>query len=208
MTPHIKNCVERARHYQDEILQEISKHQTADNTDRSLLSTAYIKMANGDYSAILSLVAAENPGAAFKLFRLLYGSMRMSSLPCGCRRLPVTTLFGKLLHSTDGQLPGTMAERAKALDTIFVPPPTVQPEESLFVDLQSTFWKAACSYTHGGSLAINRELAGYDEESTYQMLRSSTTLFVLLMDAMYKLHHKKTNDVLWGIAQTYLAEKW
>ncbi len=40
MTPHIKNCVERARHYQDEILQEISKHQTADNTDRSLLSTA------------------------------------------------------------------------------------------------------------------------------------------------------------------------
>ncbi len=93
MTPHIKNCVERARHYQDEILQEISKHQTADNTDRSLLSTAYIKMANGDYSAILSLVAAENPGAAFKLFRLLYGSMRMSSLPCGCRRLPVTTLL-------------------------------------------------------------------------------------------------------------------
>ncbi len=117
-------------------------------------------------------------------------------------------VVGKLLHSTDGQLPGTMAERAKALDTIFVPPPTVQPEESLFVDLQSTFWKAACSYTHGGSLAINRELAGYDEESTYQMLRSSTTLFVLLMDAMYKLHHKKTNDVLWGIAQTYLAEKW
>jgi len=117
-------------------------------------------------------------------------------------------VVGKLLHSTDGQLPGTMAERAKALDTLFVPPPTVQPEESLFVDLQSTFWKAACSYTHGGSLAINRELAGYDEESTYQMLRSSTTLFVLLMDAMYKLHHKKTNDVLWGIAQTYLAEKW
>ena len=41
-----------------------------------------------------------------------------------------------------------------------------------------------------------------------QMLRSSTTLFVLLMDAMYKLHHGTKNDVLWGIAQTYFAEKW
>ena len=47
-------------------------NQTADNSDRSLVSTAYIKMVNGDYGAILSLVAAENPGAAFKLFRLLY----------------------------------------------------------------------------------------------------------------------------------------
>jgi hypothetical protein len=105
-------------------------------------------------------------------------------------------------------VPGTMAERTAQLDAIFVLPATVVPEESLFVDLQSKFWKAACSYTHGGSLAINRELAGYDEKSTYQMLRSSTTLFVLLMDAMYKLHYKKTNDVLWGIAQTYFAEKW
>jgi hypothetical protein len=48
----------------------------------------------------------------------------------------------------------------------------------------------------GGSLAINGELAGYDEQSTYEMLRNSTTLFVLLMDAMYKFHHGKKNDVL------------
>jgi hypothetical protein len=45
-------------------------------------------------------------------------------------------------------------------------------------------------------LAINGELAGYDEQSTYEMLRNSTTLFVLLMDAMYKFHHGKKNDVL------------
>jgi len=57
-------------------------------------------------------------------------------------------------------------------------------------------------------LAINRELAGYDEESTYEMLRSSTTLFVMIMDAMYRLHHNKPNDVLSGIAQTYFAEQW
>jgi hypothetical protein len=71
-TRRIKNCVERARHYQHQILHEISKHQTADNSDRSLVSTAYIKMVVGDYGAILTLVEGENSGAAFKLFRLLY----------------------------------------------------------------------------------------------------------------------------------------
>ena len=205
MTPRIKNCIERARHYQDQILQELSKHQTVDDSDRSLVSTAYMKMENGDYGAILSLVAAENPGAAFKLFRLLYEDV-VNAL--WVQAFAPSGVVKKLLHGKKGQVPGTMAERAAKLDTIFAPPPIVQPEESLFVDLQSKFWRAACSYTHGGSLAINRELAGYDELSTYQMLRSSTTLFVLLMDAMYKLHHKKTNDVLWGIAQTYFAEKW
>lgn len=205
MTPRITKCVERARYYQDQILKEVSKHQTADNSDRSLVSTAYIKMVNGDYSAILTLVAAENPGGAFKLFRLLYEDV-INALWVQAFASP--GVVKKLLKSKKGQVPGKMAERAAKLDTIFVPPPTVVPEESLFVDLQSKFWKAACSYTHGGSLAINRELAGYDELSTYQMLRSSTTLFVLLMDAMYKLHHKKTNDVLWAIAQTYFAEKW
>jgi hypothetical protein len=205
MTPRITKCVERARYYQDQILKEVSKHQTADNSDRSLVSTAYIKMVVGDYGAILTLVEAENPGAAFKLFRLLYEDV-INALWVQAFAPP--GVIKKLLKGKKGQVPGTMAERAAKLDTIFVPPAAVVPEESLFVDLQSKFWKAACSYTHGGSLAINRELAGYDELSTYQMLRSSTTLFVLLMDAMYKLHNGKTNDVLWGIAQTYFAEKW
>jgi hypothetical protein len=40
MTPRITKCVERARYYQDQILKEVSKHQTADNSDRSLVSTA------------------------------------------------------------------------------------------------------------------------------------------------------------------------
>lgn len=75
-------------------------------------------------------------------------------------------------------------------------PTNVKTEDALFIDLQSKFWKIACSYTHG------------DDASTYEVLRSTTTLFILLMDAMYKLHHQKTNDVLWGIAQTYFAEKW
>jgi len=205
MTPRITKCVERARHYQDQILKEVGKHQTADNSDRSLVSTAYIKMVNGDYGAILTLVAAGNPGAAFKLFRLLYEDV-INAL--WVQAFAPTGVIKKLLKGKKGQVPGTMAERAAKLDTIFVPPATVAPEESLFVDLQSKFWKAACSYTHGGSLAINRELAGYDELSVYQMLRSSTTLFVLLMDAMCKLHHGKKNDELWGIAQTYFAEKW
>jgi len=205
MTPRIKNCVERARYYQDLLLKEISKHQTADNSARSLVSTAYIKMVVGDYSAILSLVEAENPGAAFKLFRLLYEDV-INALWVQAFAKP--SVVKKLLHGKHGQVPGTMATRTKKLDTIFVPPSNVKPEETLFVDLQSKFWKAACSYTHGGSLAINRELAGYDDESTYQMLRSSTTLFVLLMDAMYKLHYGKKNDVLWNTAQTYFAEKW
>lgn len=159
----------------------------------------------GDYGAILTLVEAENPGAAFEVFRLLYEDV-INALWVQAFAKP--GVVKKLLHGKHGQVPGTMATRAKKLDTIFVPPPNVQPAETLFVDLQSRFWKAVCSYTHGGSLAINRELAGYDELSTYQMLRSSTTLFVLMMDAMYKLHHGKKNDALWGIAQTYFAEKW
>jgi hypothetical protein len=117
-------------------------------------------------------------------------------------------LIKKLLHGKDGKVPGHMADRTKDLDTIFVPPPTVQPKETLFVDMQSKIWTAACSHAHGGSLAINRELAGHDEQSLYQMLRTSTTLFIMLMDAMYKLHHRKQNDILWGIAQNYFADKW
>ncbi len=34
MTPRIKNCLERAIHYRDEALKEISKHPTADTSER------------------------------------------------------------------------------------------------------------------------------------------------------------------------------
>lgn len=57
-------------------------------------------------------------------------------------------------------------------------------------------------------MAINRELAGYDEESKFEILRSSTTILILFIDAMYRLHHNKANDVLSGIAANYFAEKW
>lgn len=205
MTPRIENCIQRARHYQDQVLQEISKHQTVDNSDRSLVATAYIKMVVGDYSAILTLVGAENPGAAFKLFRLLYEDV-INALWVQAFAKPKEVK--KLLHTKRGQVPGTMATRAERLDTIFVAPSNIQPTDTLFVHLQGKFWKAACSYTHGGSLAINRELAGYDEQDLYQMLRSSTTLFMLLMDAMYRLHHGKANEVLWRTVEQYFAEKW
>lgn len=205
MTPRIKNCVQRSRHYQHQILQEISKHQTADNSDRSVVATAYIKMVVGDYSAILVLVEADNHGAAFKLFRLLYEDV-INTLWVQAFAKP--SVVKELLHGKHGQVPGTMAARAKKLDTIFVHPSNIQPADTLFVHLQSKFWKAACSYTHGGSLAINRELTGYDEQDVYELLRSSTTLFMMLMDAIYRLHHGEANDVLWGLVQTYFAEKW
>jgi Family of unknown function (DUF6988) len=207
MTPRIKNCVERARCYQDQILLEISKHQTADGSDRSVVATVAIKMAAGDFKAILTEIDNDNPGPAFKLFRLLYEDV-VNAL--WAQAFATAELIGKLLHTDHGQLPGSMAERAEKLDTIFVAPSDVatDDDDTLFVHLQSKFWKTANSFTHGGSLAINRELAGYDEESTYQMLRSSMTLFLILIDAMYRLHYCKPNDVLSGIAQTYFAEKW
>ncbi|MGC1221037.1 MAG: hypothetical protein WA872_04545 [Candidatus Sulfotelmatobacter sp.] len=118
-----------------------------------------------------------------------------------------TATTGRLRKN--GQVPGYMKDRAKELDTIFAPPPTVQPKETLFVDIQGKLWKAACSYAHGGSLAINRELAGHDEQSLYEVLRTSTNLFVLLMNGMYELHHNhKKNDVLRGLADSFFAEKW
>ena len=205
MTPRIKNCLERARYYQHEVLQEMSKHQTADSSDRSLVATAYIKMVVGDYGAILTLIEADNPSAAFKLFRLLYEDI-INAL--WVQAFAKRNVVKKLLHGKHGQVPGTMALRAKRLDTIFVDPSNMQPGDTLFVHLQSKFWKAACSYTHGGSLAINRELAGYDEQEMYEVLRSSTTLFILLMDAMYRLHRGKINDVLRSVVETYFAEKW
>ena len=205
MTPRIKNCVERAIHYRDQVLQEISKHPTADTSDRSVVATAFIKMAAGDFKGIISEIGSDNPGPAFKLFRLLYEDV-VNGL--WAQAFAPDDLIADLLHTDHGQLPGAMAERAAKLDTMFVPPPTAGDDDKLFVDLQSKFWKVACSYTHGGSMAINRELAGYDEESTYEILRSSTTIFVLFIDAMYRLHHQKPNDVLSGIAQTYFAEKW
>jgi hypothetical protein len=205
MTDRIKHCVKRAAHYRDEVLKEISKHPTADKSDRSLVATAFIKMAAGDFNGIISEIGNGNPGPAFKLFRLLYEDV-VNGL--WVQAFAPDDVIAKLLHTDHGQVSGTMAARAEKLDGVFLPPPTAGDDDKLFVDLQSMFWKAACSYTHGGSLAINREIAGYDEESTYEILRSSTTIFVMLMDAMYRLHHDKPNNVLMCIADTYFAEKW
>jgi hypothetical protein len=72
VTDRIKHCVERATHYRDEVLQEISKHPTADNSDRSLVAMAFIKMAVGDFNAILTEISNENNGPALTLFRFLY----------------------------------------------------------------------------------------------------------------------------------------
>ena len=64
-----------------------------------------------------------------------------------------------------------MKERAAQLDTIFVPPPAAGQQDMLFVDLQGKFWTVMNSYTHGGSMAINRALAGYQEGDVYELLR-------------------------------------
>jgi len=205
MTSRIKNCVERAAHYRDEVLKEISRHATADASDRSWVATAFLKMAAGDLKGIISEIRDGNPTPAFKLFRLLYEDV-VNGL--WVQAFAPDEVVHELLRTDHGQVSGKMTERAARLDTVFVPPPTAGDEDRLFIDLQGKFWRVACSFTHGGSMAINRELAGYDEESTYEILRSSTTIFVMLIDAMYRLHHGKPNDVLTGIAQTYFAEKW
>jgi hypothetical protein len=164
-------------------------------------------MAAGDFKAMLAEIDNDNPGPAFKLFRLLYEDL-VNAL--WAQAFAPDELIGKLLHSSHGKLPGSMAERAKKLDTIFVDASDVEPGDdgTLFGHYQNKFWRASNSYTHGGSLAIQRELAGYDEESTHGILRTSMTLFFNLIDAMYRLHHRKPNDVLSGIAQTYFSEKW
>jgi DNA processing protein len=202
-----KHWIERAAHYRNEMLQEISKIPTADTSDRSRVATAFIKMAVGDFNAILTEIGNDNLGPAFKLFRLLYEDV-VNGL--WAQAFAKDELIEKLLHGTDGQLPGPIADRAKELDTIFVDPSNLEPDDdgTLFVHFQSKFWKTANSYTHGGSMAINRELAGYDDESIYESLRSSTTLFIMFIDAMYRLHYQKPNDALTVIAQTYFAEKW
>jgi len=128
---------------------------------------------------------------------------------CGYRLSPKTNSSRNCYTEKTDKYRAICKDRAKELDTIFAPPPTVQPKETLFVDIQGKLWKAACSYTHGGSLAINRELAGHDEQSLYEVLRTSTNLFVLLMNGMYELHHDhKKNDVLRGLADSFFAEKW
>jgi hypothetical protein len=189
------------------MLQEISKIPTADTSDRSRVATAFIKMAVGDFNGILTEIGNDNPGPAFKLFRLLYEDV-VNGL--WAQAFAKDELIDKLLHGTDGQLPGHMADRAKELDTIFVNASDLEPDDNgtLFAHFQSKFWKTANSYTHGGSMAINRELAGYDDKSIYESLRSSTTLFIMFIDAIYRLHYKKPNASLTVIAQTYFAEKW
>ncbi len=162
-------------------------------------------MAAGDFKGIIAEIASDNPGPSFKLFRLLYEDVVNG---VWAQAFGSDEMIAKLLHGKDGQLPGHMAERTAKLDTIFVPPPTVDDEDQLFIDLQSKFWKTANSYTHGGSMAINRALGGYGEEDMFEILRSSTSIFILFIDAMYRLHHGKPNDVLTAIGNTYFAEKW
>jgi hypothetical protein len=202
-----KHWIERAAHYRDEMLQEISKIPTADTSDRSHVATAFIKMAVGDFNAILTEIGNDNPGPAFKRFRLLYEDV-VNGL--WAQAFAKDELIEKLLHRKDGQLPGHMADRVKELDTIFVDTSNLEPEDdgTLLVHFQRKFRKTANSYTHGGSMAINRELAGCDHKSIYESLRSSTTLFIMFIDAMYRLHYQKPNDALTAITQTYFAEKW
>ncbi len=205
MPKNIKRWVERADYYRDAAIKEISKHGTADNSDRSLVSTAFIKMAENDFRGIISEILRDNHAPAFKLFRLLYEDV-INGL--WAQAFASDDTINKLLHADDGELPGKMWERAAKLDTIFVPPPIAGEEDTLFVDLQGKFWKVMNSYTHGGSMAINRAIAGYDEGSIHELLRSSTSIFILLIDAMYRLHHKKPNDALTAISDKYFAETW
>lgn len=114
MTTNIKHCVERATHYRKQILDEVSKHKTADNSDRSLVATAYIKMAAGDFQAILSEISNDNRGPAFKLFRILYEDV-VNSLWVQAFAKP--NIVKKLLHTKKGQVLGSMEERAAKLDT-------------------------------------------------------------------------------------------
>ena len=69
MTNHVEHWTDRADHYRDEVLKEISKHSTTDGSDRSLVSTAFIKMAACDFQGIVSEIRGDNPAPAFKLFR-------------------------------------------------------------------------------------------------------------------------------------------
>lgn len=202
---NIKHWLDRADYYRDEVIKEISKHGTADNSDRSAVATAFIKMAESDFRGIISEIRNGNQAASFKLFRLLYEDV-INGL--WAQAFASDDVIKELLHADDGKLPGKMKERAAQLDTIFVPPPAAGQQDTLFVDLQGKFWTVMNSYTHGGSMAINRALAGYQEGDVYELLRSSTSIFILLIDAMYRLHHNKPNDALTAISDKYFAESW
>ena len=89
VTPRIKHCVERATHFREGILQEVSKQKTADNSDRSRVATAFISMAAGDFKAILTEIGNDNNGPALKLFRFLYEDVINLS---GFRHSPRTNL--------------------------------------------------------------------------------------------------------------------
>jgi hypothetical protein len=201
----IKHWLDRADYYRDEVIKEIGKHATADNSDRSVVATAFIKMAESDFRGIISGIRNGNRAPSFKLFRLLYEDA-INGL--WAQAFASDDVIEKLLHADDGELPGKMKERAAQLDKIFVPPPAAGEQDTLFVDLQGRFWRVMNSYTHGGSMAINRALAGYQEGDVYELLRSSTSIFILLIDAMYRLHHNKPNDVLAAIWDEYFAESW
>jgi hypothetical protein len=165
----------------------------------------FIKMAESDFRGIISEIRNGNQAPSFKLFRLLYEDVINGLWP---QAFASDAVIKELLHTDDGKLPGKMHERSAKLDTIFVPPPTAGQQDTLFVDLQGKFWKVMNSYTHGGSMAINRALAGYQEGDVYELLRSSTSIFVLLIDGMYRLHHNKPNDALTAISDKYFAESW
>ena len=205
MPNQVKHWADRADHHRGEVLKEISQHSTTDGSDRSLVSTAFIKMAENDFRGIISEVRNANHSPAFKLFRLLYEDV-INGL--WAQAFATNDTIHDLLHTDDGKLPGKMKERAAELDTIFVPPPEAGNQDTLFVDLQSKFWAVMNSYTHGGSMAINRAIVGYQEGDIYELLRSSTSIFILLVDAMYRLHHGKPNDALTAIGETYFAESW
>jgi hypothetical protein len=137
MTNRVKHCVERAGHYREGILQEVSKQKTADNSDRSRVATAFISMAAGDFKAILTEIGNDNNGPALKLFRFLYEDV-INAL--WIQAFATDELIKELLHGKNGQVPGYMKDRAKELDTIVAPPPTVQPK-NVFVLLMNGLYE-------------------------------------------------------------------
>jgi hypothetical protein len=196
----ISNSLKRFNFFRDEAGKEVSAIQCS-NTDREKLSIAYLGLAFEAHEDIGNLIERKRYGSAFKLVRSLFEALYDGLWTYA---LADDVLVSSLLTNMKAELPGNERERAHQVDSVY----RSAGAGDFFHDFYDRTWKFMCSYAHNGPLAINRALAGYDDASIQEVLRTTTTMILLFADAWYWLHVKSRSKSLVGLLNTYFAEKW
>lgn len=172
-------AVQRADSYREELVKIFGEERIFPESNRGMLASGYFKLALQDHASIVVLARQGFVTSATKLHRSLFEAM---SDGLWTYLFANDVLVERLLNENDVHLPRSEEQIVTDLDGVFRAPDA--EGESIFLDMRQRGWSGMCGFTHNGSLAINRILAGYDEDGPVPVLQTSTTLLLLFGNAL------------------------